>query len=221
MNVLVIAPHMDDEALGAGGTIARHVALGDRVSVCFVADRIYDHKLDQSKVEEERRCARAAQEQLGYQDAIFLGLADERLDACVQDVIIPLEQAVSTIRPDIVYLPHRGDNHQDHRAVFEAAQVVFRPAVSGVQRILCYETPSSTEQAPPDVTTAFLPTCYVDIAPYLERKLAAVACYERESRQFPHPRSPEAIRALAAWRGSRVGFHAAEAFAVVRERIQS
>ena len=219
MRVLVVAPHMDDEALGMGGTILRHVAGGDDVCVCFVADRVYDHTPNRTRSDEERRCAIEAQRHLGYREAIFLELPDERLDACTQDVIIPLERVVQAVQPDVAYLPHRGDNHQDHLAVFHAAQVVFRPSAVSVRRLLSYEVPSSTEQAPAVPETAFLPNYFVDISAELDRKLAAVACYTREARPFPHPRSPEALRALAVHRGVSAGFTAAEAFVLLRERM--
>ena len=56
----------------------------------------------------------------------------------------------------------------------------------------------------------------VDISATLETKIEAMALYESEARPFPHPRAPEALRALARWRGSMVGLEAAEGFEVVR-----
>ena len=219
MKVLVIAPHMDDEVLGAGGTIVRHVERGDEVHVCCVAHRKYDHTFDAARNEREMACARKAQEVLGYATVAFLGLADERLDACLQDVIVPLERSIERLQPEIVYVCHRGDLNQDHRAVFHAAMVGLRASHRpSVRSILCYETPSSTEQAPPVPEMAFLPNCYVDISGFLDRKLAALECYETERREYPHPRSPEAVQVLASRRGIEAGFRAAEAFVLMRQR---
>ena len=220
MRVLVIAPHMDDEVLGVGATIARRVHEGDEVHVCVVAHRVYDHVFDDAKNRAEMECAKRARAVLGYKELYFLDLPDERLDACLQDVIIPLERCVGEIRPEIVYLNHRGDNHQDHRAVFQAAMVALRPAATpGLRTVLCYETPSSTEQAPPVSEAAFLPQVYVNVADHLEAKVQALRCYQTEARAFPHPRSEEAIRLLARHRGVESGFAAAEAFVVLRDRI--
>lgn len=219
MTVLIIAPHMDDEVLGAGGTIGRHLEAEDTVHVCFVAHRIYDHRLDEERNRVECACARDAQAVLGYQEAIFLDLPDERLDAALQDVIVPLERVVADVQPDVVYLPHRGDNHQDHRAVFDAARVVLRPAATPrVRRVLCYEIASSTEQSPPIAGASFVPNLWVDMARHLDRKIEALRCYASELRCFPHPRSPEGVRTLAAYRGMASGFAAAEAFMVLRDR---
>ncbi|MBI3693970.1 MAG: PIG-L family deacetylase [Acidobacteria bacterium] len=214
---MVVAPHMDDEVLG--GTIARRVSEGDEVYVCFIANRVYDHQYDEQRHRFEMQCAQQARRVLGYQHAEFLGLPDERLDACVQQVLVPLENYLRAIQPEVVYLNHRGDNHQDHRAVFAAAMVALRPAANpGVRTVACYETLSSTDQAPPAPETAFLPNCYVNVAPYLEKKLAALRCYQTEVRQFPHPRSEEAVTILAKRRGCESGFPAAEAFLILRDR---
>lgn len=219
VKILVIAPHMDDEVLGLGATIARHVKEGDEVHVCCVAHRIYDHRFDEAKNCIEMDCAKRAKEVLGYKDIRFLNLPDERLDVCLQDIIIPLERCVQDVQPEIVYICHRGDNNQDHRAVFQAAMVALRPVGNpGIQRVLCYETPSSTEQAPPVTESAFLPNRYVNVAAYLDKKLEALRCYTTELRFFPHPRSEEAVKTLALCRGAESGFKAAEAFVVLRDR---
>lgn len=216
--VLVIAPHMDDEALGCGGTIARHAAIGDAVTVIFVAHRIYGHAYDRARHMVERSHALKAKKILKYKDAIFLDLADEKLDGSVQSVIIAIEKEVARLKPEIVYIPFRGDNHQDHRAVFDASRVVFRPSVSKrVKNIYMYEIPSSTEQSPPLSENAFIPNRHVDIKRTIEAKLRAYGCYETESRKFPHPRSQDAVKNLARKRGSDVGLEWAEAFMVLKD----
>lgn len=220
MRVLVISPHMDDEVLGVGATIARRVDDGDDVHVCVVAHRVYGHRFDEARHRTEVACAQRARDVLGYKDLHFLDLPDERLDACLQDVIVPLERCVEDVQPEVVYVNHRGDNHQDHRAVFQAAMVALRPtATPWLRTVVCYETPSSTEQAPPIPEAAFLPTTYVNVAAHLERKIEALRCYTTEARPFPHPRSEEAVRNLAQRRGIESGFTAAEAFILLRDRI--
>lgn len=219
MKVLVIAPHMDDEVLGMGGTIAKHVSGEDEVYVCFVAHRVYRHKYDEAENRAEIQCALRAKEVLEYKEAEFLNLHDERLDVCIQDVIIPLEAYVSKIKPEVVYINHGGDNHQDHKAVFQAGMVALRPSINlGIKRILCYEVPSSTEQSPPFSEFAFLPNYYINIEKFLEAKIKALKCYQREARDFPNPRSLEGVRILAKKRGMEIGFGAAEAFVIVRDK---
>jgi len=217
-NVLVIAAHMDDEVLGVGGTIAKHVAAGDAVTLCIVSNRAYQHKIDPHAVKQEQAATRKAAALLGACAVRFLNLHDERLDERLADIIAPLEACVRDVKPSIVYTNHRGDNNQDHRAVFHATMVVCRSiATPKISRLVCYEVLSSTEQAPPFPEYAFQPNFYVDIAGFLNRKRKAMTCYRRELREFPHPRSLQGIEVLARKRGLEIGFRAAEAFVVVRD----
>jgi LmbE family N-acetylglucosaminyl deacetylase len=156
---------------------------------------------------------------LGYHDLCFLDLNDERLDACIQDIIIPLEKYMAEVKPEIVYSPFCNDNNQDHQAVSKAAKVVLRPvAVPFVERWLIYETPSSTEQAPSVGIIGFQANVYSDISDYMDVKLKSIACYETETRSYPNPRSPEGIRALAMKRGMEAGLSYAEGFILAREK---
>lgn len=219
MRILIIAPHMDDEILGVGGTIAKHVETGDEVYVCFVSNRVYNHKYDEKRNQIEIACALNAKKVLGYKDAKFLHLHDERLDICIQDILIPLEGYIIEINPEWVYVNHGGDNNQDHKPVFVAAMIALRSfAMPDVKKILCYETPSSTEQSPRFQHMAFLPNYYVNIEKYLALKVTALKCYETELRAFPHPRSSEGAEVWAKKRGMEVGFNAAEAFMIVRDK---
>jgi LmbE family N-acetylglucosaminyl deacetylase len=215
--VLVVSAHMDDEVLGMGGTTARHASQGHAVTVCIVCKRAYDHKFDPVVVEEEKDAARRAAQVLGYTDLRFLDLRDELLDERLLDVIVPLEQVVGDVRPDVVYTHHRGDLNQDHRATFHASVIACRPTGYNVPRLLCYEVPSSTDIAPPVPEYAFQANFYVDIADSLEKKVAAMRSYERELKAFPHPRSARGIESLAAKRGMEAGFEAAEAFMILRD----
>ena len=217
--ILIIAPHMDDEVLGMGGTIIRHVKAGDVVCVVFCANRVYNHVFDEKVYESEKKCALAAKKILRYQEVAFLGLHDERLDTSVQNVLVPLEHIYDEFQPDVLYSCYWGDNNQDHRGVFEASRILARPANSNpVKKFLLYEVPSSTEQTPQS-RFSYAPNLYVDICSNLELKLKAFACYEKESREFPHPRSPEGISLLAKYRGVQSGLKSAEAFMLMREVI--
>ena len=218
MKVLVIAPHMDDEVLGMGATIAKHVDQGDIVHVVIVANRIYNHTYDSSVYEKERACTENAQKVLGYQELKFLNLPDERLDQCIQDILIPLEAHYEEIAPDTLYVNFRGDNNQDHRAVFDAVRIISRSAANHrLNRFLMYEVPSATDQSPPLFESAFMPNLYVNIEDQLDKKIEAFHFYVTERRPFPHPRSEEAIRVLARKRGIESGNRAAEAFVVLRD----
>lgn len=217
MKVLVIAPHMDDEVLGLGGTIARYVSKGAHVTVCFMANRAYGHKYIEKLINEEKQSALKAKSILGYQDAVFLGLPDEKLDTKLIELIVPIEEVIWKVRPDMVFLNHGGDNNQDHRAVFKAGMVACR--VIGkfkVKNIFCFEVPSSTDQAAPFQENTFLPNYYVNVEEHLAKKQKALKCYGRELREYPHPRSKKGVDIYARKRGMEIGFKAAEAFMVLR-----
>lgn len=219
--ILVIAAHMDDEVLGCGGVILSHKEKKDRVWVIFVARRIYNHHFDAKQNSLERSCALKAKLCLGYDKAIFLDLKDERLDVSIQDIIIPLEKYIYVIRPEVVYVPFRGDNNQDHRAVFDAARVALRPlAATFIKEVNMYEVSSVTEQSPPLLENAFLPNFYVDIKKHISMKIKALSCYKREKRVFPHPRSPQAVKVLSRRRGIEIGYEYAEAFMNLRRKFE-
>tara|TARA_B100000315_G_C14570923_1_gene585450 strand:+ start:1922 stop:2581 length:660 start_codon:yes stop_codon:yes gene_type:complete len=215
--VFVVAPHMDDEVLGVGGTILKHLDAGDRVKVCFLCHRKYGNRFDSAKNEVEVRHSLAAKAILDYQEVVHLNLEDERLDDAVHKIIEPLQKEAAEFDPDITYIPFI-DNNQDHRAAFEACIVVFRPFASNYKSLMTYEVLSSTDQSPPIQPFLFSPNYYVDISPFLERKIEAMELYETERREWPHPRSPEAVNVMAKKRGMEVNLNAAEAFMILRQR---
>lgn len=216
--VLVVAAHTDDEALGCGGTIARHVAAGDVVHAVFLADGVTS-RVGTNKSEFERReaAAKVAQQLLGIRSIDYLGLADNRLDAAaLLDIVQPLEAVIQSRRPDIVYTHHSGDLNVDHRVAHKAVLTACRPLPdSTVREIYAFEVMSSTEWAGPGAVP-FIPTLHIDISEFLSVKLAALAAYELEMRAPPHSRNFAHVEHLARHRGHSVGVDAAEAFCVVR-----
>lgn len=216
--VLAIAPHPDDEVLGCGGTLARHAAQGDAVHVLIITRGDPDLYPDDDEVA-IRQEIEAAHHVLGVDSTTYLDFPAPRLDTIAgYQLAEAIGQVIAQVRPDTLYLPHHGDIHVDHQRVYQAALVAARPINHcPVRRLLCYETLSETEWSPPQGSAAFIPTAFSDISDFLEIKLKAMACYEAELKEFPHPRSLPAITALAQLRGATVGLKAAEAFAVVRQ----
>lgn len=151
----------------------------------------------------------------------FLGLPDNRLDSLpILDVVQGIEEIVREIRPGIVYTHHGGDLNIDHRIAHQAVVTACRPLPdAATQALYAFEVPSSTEWSTAAIGAPFVPTRHVDIAAQLGRKLEALSCYADELRPYPHPRSPEAIRALAQWRGATAGLDSAEAFVVLRQVV--
>ena len=205
MKVLVVAAHPDDEVLGAGGTIAKHVAKGDEVSVLIMTPGREGGEIPDA--------AEAANSILG---ATFLWLddyPDNKMDTIpLLDVVKSVEYFIDNLKPDIVYTHHAGDLNIDHRITHQAVMTACRPLPGcSVKTILCFEVPSSTEWG-----QGFEPNWFVDIEGFWDKKYAALNAYRSEMRDFPHPRSCTAVWSLARWRGATVGVELAEAFMVAR-----
>lgn len=222
--VLVVAAHADDEALGCGGTMARHAAMGDEVHVLFLADGVGAREggaEQDAALSERRAAAKRAAAILGAQPPIFLDFPDNQLDTLpLLDITQAVESITGNLGPEIVYTHHAGDLNVDHRICNQAVLTAFRafPGQS-VRAIHGFEVCSSTEWAFASTRPAFVPTRYVDISTFVETKLAALDAYAMEMRPFPHARSSRTISALASWRGACVGCEAAEAFTTIREII--
>jgi LmbE family N-acetylglucosaminyl deacetylase len=217
MKVLVIAPHPDDEVLGCGGTIARYTKRGDKVYLCIVT-KAYTPDWSEEFLKNRSKEIGKANKALGIKKTYFLNYPTVKLDTVPQN---ELNDAISKVvkdgKPDILYIPHKGDLNKDHRLVFKSSLVATRPINHKVKRILSYETLSETEWG--QSIEPFIPNVYVDISETLEKKIEAMKAYGSELKQYPHPRSLEVIEALAKKRGSEVGVKSAEAFILIREMV--
>jgi len=218
MNVLVIAPHPDDEVLGCGGTICRHVAAGDTVSVLVVTRGRRELYSDEG-VERVREEARQAHAVLGVSDTRFFEFPAPALDTVPRyKLASAISEVVQELQIEQLYVPHHGDIHADHYHVYHASLVAARPlAHCPVRRILAYETISETEWAPPQADAVFYPTVFTDISEYLDRKLEAMSCFETQVAPPPNARSLRTITALAQYRGATISRDAAESFMLIRE----
>ena len=212
MKVLVIAPHNDDEVLGVGGTIARLVAEGNEVTVCEVTSG------DKKRWEKIYAEAQAAHSILGVSkfECLHLPVVELRTTT-TSELNGAFEELVKRIQPNIVFIPHKGDMHSDHQETSNAVMVALRPYNNpDLKAIYAYETLSETEWNIPSVENAFIPDTWVDITEYIHVKLQAMEAYNSQLKEFPNPRSLEAIEALSKFRGSTVGVRNAESFMTIR-----
>ena len=211
MNVLIAAAHPDDEALGCGGTIARHCAAGDKVHVVYFTDGVGARNATKYEVEERRRCAERAAKALGGLVQTFLDFPDNALDTVG---VLQLAKALEKLKldPEIVYTHWAHDLNVDHRMVYQAVRTAYR---MGPRLIRCFEVQSSSEWS----DEAFRPNCFIDVKAQLDIKIAALKAYQSELRYPPHPRSLPSIWALMQWRGAAAGMDYAEAFLTVWERV--
>lgn len=218
--ILIIAAHSDDEALGCGGSIAKHCAAGDDVAVIFMTDGVGSRQGSGDAESLHRNDAsRRALEILGCTNFERFDFPDNAMDRVS---LLAITKKIEEFcdgwgTPSTVYTHHPQDLNIDHRIVHSAALTAFRPQPSASEQprtILSFEVPSSTGwfgSAP-----VFQPNYFSDITPYLQTKLLALEAYSEEMRPWPHARSLRAVEALAHTRGSTVGVEAAEAFVVER-----
>jgi len=220
MNILVIAPHADDEILGVGGTIAKYIAEGHNVYICIVTcghPSMFSHE----SIKNVKKEAKDSHSFLGIKDTIFLNLPAVLISEVPKyEINEKIYNVLDRINPDIVFIPHFGDMHLDHNIVSQSVMVGARPIKSHkIMEIYSYETLSETEWNIPHMSKAFIPNTYVDISRYLEKKISAMSFYASQLKDFPHPRSLDAIISLAKYRGSTIGVNAAEAFCLIRKIV--
>jgi N-acetylglucosamine malate deacetylase 1 len=220
MKVVVIATHPDDEVLGCGGVMARHAACGDEVHV-IVVTRGIPELYPVSLVEQTRNEFRAAVAVLKVTGTAFLDFPAPKLDTVPHfQLADAIAGVIRRVGAEMVYIPHHGDIHVDHRMVYMASLVACRPVNNcPVKRLLAYETLSETEWAPAHSGDAFIPTVFVDVTPFMPQKLEALRCYASQIRPAPNSRSTRTVEALAAFRGGTVSVMAAEAFMLIRDVV--
>lgn len=218
MRVLVIAPHPDDEIIGVGGTLAKRATNGHEVYVCVVTKGC-EPIFRENYVETGRTECRKADTLLGVKETIFLDFPAAMLEEVPRYKLnAGILEVVREVKPEEVYIPHRGDMQIDHKMVVDAAMVALRPKYDHViKRIYAYETLSETGWDIPNTTNEFIPTVYEDISETLDKKLQAMNKFQSQLEDFPAVRSLGAIEALAKFRGATVKVMAAEAFSLIRE----
>lgn len=225
-NVLVIAAHPDDEILGQAGTIRRLTNEGVYCRAVIVAEGLTSRadKRSDADFEELKKLqadARTSAKVVGYKSINFCELPDNRLDGMeLLDIIKVVSEYIEKYNPDTIFTHHHGDLNIDHRIVCEAVLTACRPVRDyAVERIYAFETMSSTEWNY-TYENSFHPNVYFNVTNTIQSKINAMKCYRSESAMSPHPRSPEALMALAEYRGSNVSVKYAEAFMLLREVIR-
>ncbi|HVO49261.1 MAG TPA: PIG-L deacetylase family protein [Steroidobacteraceae bacterium] len=223
MKVLAIAAHPDDEVLGCGATLARLAREGREVYIAILGEgatarAVRPEDADRGEVAGLAAASRVAAGILGAREVFQFGLPDNRFDTVpLLDIVKQVEALVSRLAPRVVFTHWAGDLNVDHGVVHRAVLTATRTLPdASVREVYAFETPSASEWSFGRVAGPFDPNVFVDVSATLDLKLDAMRAYATELRDYPHPRSLEALTALARWRGSMAGVRAAEAFELVR-----
>ena len=212
--VMVIAVHPDDETLGCGGTLLRHLAEGDEVYWLTITTISEQYGFSEAVAEKRKKELVEVAQAYNFTDSIHLEFATTRLDEYTKTELIgAISKTFKSVQPEVIYLQHGGDAHSDHGDVFDAVYSCTKSfRYPFLKEVYTMETISETEFAAPLMQNVFIPNYFVDISAYLERKIEIMELFESEIGEHPFPRSARNMRALATLRGAQAGTEYAEAF---------
>jgi LmbE family N-acetylglucosaminyl deacetylase len=228
--LMIVVAHPDDELLGLGATMNKiineqnctvHVViLGEGITS---RTSIRDKKKWESELKIHQENIKKAQQFIGYHSIVSYEFPDNRFDSVdLLDIIKVVEAEKNRVKPDVIFTHHGGDVNIDHQRTFEAVITACRPMKDEtVNTIVTFETPSGTEWRSPSDPRHFLPNLFFSVGKEnVDSKINAMECYEFEKRQYPHPRSPEALTIQAQRWGIALGCSYAEAFCVIRSIVK-
>lgn len=221
--VLVVAAHPDDEVLGCGATIKRFEREGKEIYILLLGEGItsrYGNRKDAGKrgVNELKKKSLKVAKCLGAKALFSFDFPDNRFDTVpLLDIVKIVEEIIKNVRPSTILTHHGSDLNIDHVIVHRAVMTATRPMLGClVKDVLMFEVASSTEWSLGQFKPVFNPNVFYDVTKTIDVKINAMKIYGTELRNFPHPRSKEAIIASATRWGSVAGLKAAEAFELLR-----
>lgn len=203
MNVLVIAPHADDEVLGVGGTIHKYKEAGHNLYLIICSKREHDEDYTKAYV--------------NFKQVIHIELPDEHLYKFKVELIKNIETHYNNIKPDIVFIPNKDDFNTDHQTVYEICNVICRRFQGhDPKKVLMYEVPSSTTQS---FDNNFKCNYYEKLSlDNLENKIKIFHIYKKEVREVPNPRSAGGLNVYALFRGMECNAMYAEGFNLIYQK---
>ena len=215
-NILVVAPHADDEVLGCGGSILTWKKRKSKVFVLVMTDAFkgdpknFSLKL-MKKIKKE---SKMASKELGVDQIFFENLPAPNLDLVPSTEINRIiTYYIKKLKITDLIIPFFGDLHHDHKKISYSSIVSARP-YSSVNRILFYETLSETEWGHDH---SFHPNYFIKLnKTILKKKLKAFSFYKSQIKKDFHPRSKKGIINLASFRGNNICCEFAEAFKIFR-----
>jgi LmbE family N-acetylglucosaminyl deacetylase len=223
--ILVVVAHPDDEILGCGGTILRKIAEGDDVYSLVLGEGItsrYDKRelVEKEKLEALHSSHTKVSKFMGFREHWLYDFPDNRFDSVdLLDIVKVIEKIKEKVQPEVIYTHFENDLNIDHRITFQAVLTACRPVTGeSTKEIYSCEIPSSTEWVSPfSGGNYFRPNVFIDIQETIGKKIEAMRLYDSEVKQYPHPRSPEALKIISQRWAIVCGLKYAEAFILIRK----
>jgi len=217
--VLVIAVHPDDETLACGGTLLKHKSNNDKIHWLIATDIKESEGFKKSTVEKRKNEINKVENLFNFDSVSKLGLSTTKVDDySMNSLIEKISSVINKIRPDIIYLPFKGDIHTDHKKIFNAAYSCTKSfRYPFIKKIYMMETLSETDFSLNIKDESFMPNTFVDISDFMDKKIEIMNLYDGELGDHPFPRSVKNIKALATYRGATAGCDYAESFMLIKE----
>lgn len=216
MNYLFVVAHPDDEVLGAGATIRKLVNSGHNVAVATMVSKAGARSNISDTLSDD---AKKAYEILGVSKTYGADFPNIKMNTVPHlDLVKFIEGCIEDFNAECIITHHPSDTNDDHVQTSHAVQAACRlfqrkEGVPTLKKVLFMEVLSSTEWSIDNSVTRFTPNCFVEVGEDgINTKLEALEAYKGVMRAYPHPRSVEAIKGLAAYRGAQSGCNYAEAF---------
>lgn len=225
MNYLIVSAHPDDEVLGAGATIYKLSHSGHTVDVCIMSSeaKARAFRPEDCELEEDMNESKKI---LGVRNSYKGSFPNIEMNTVPHLKLVQfIESVIIKSQPDIIITHHPSDTNNDHLHTSLACQAAVRlfqrrPEVNPLKELWYMEVLSATDWAVNSSINRFTPNTYVEVGSEgVDKKIEALARYRGVMRPYPHPRSDESLKGLAAIRGSESGCNYAEAFECVLRRI--
>lgn len=224
--IMIVVAHPDDELLGLGATMNKLILEYGVITHVVILGEGITSRSNKRDLEQwndvlitHRKNIYLAQREIGYGSVSVYDFPDNRFDSVsLLDLIKVVESEKQKFNPDIIFTHHGGDLNIDHQRTFESVMTACRPMQNeNVKAIITFETPSGTEWRASSDPNHFLPNLLIAVTrKNIETKIKAMNLYEYEKREYPHPRSGEALLVISKNRGISVGVDYAEAFQIIR-----
>ena len=219
MNYLFVVAHPDDEVLGAGATINKLIQNGDKVAVAIMVGKAAARKNLSATLQDDEAKAMAI---LGVEKVYHADFPNIKMNTVAHlDLVQYIEKCIEDWKAEAIYTHHPSDTNIDHQETSRAAQAACRlfqrrEGVPALKEFVYMEVPSSTEWSLDSSANRFSPNLFVEVGQAgVDKKIDALSAYQGVMRPYPHPRSVEALKGLAAYRGVEAGCDYAEAFECV------